>query len=663
MIHKSITSICLIFLLFILPVSGKAIDEKDIPPQLKSWKSWVLHGTEKYSCPNPYNNGNEYLCMWPSRLNIKLNETGGSFSQEFIVYSENWISLPGNMNAWPNDLTVDGKKAPVVNRKGVPSVLLKKGSHMIKGLFKWKNMPEMINVPEKTGLVDLIINNKPVESPFIDNQGCLWLQNKKIAKTEEDRLEVKLFRMIDDDIPMYITTLLRLYVSGQAREARLSEILPNDFVPMEINSHIPVLIGENGDVVIQARPGRWDIYIKTRSKCPVNSVGPSNASYGQEIWVVQSRNHLRMIKVQGVKGVDPGQTDLPGEWKSFSAYIINKGDKLVLEQTRRGDPSPSPDHLTLHRTIWLDFNGKGYTLKDNINGTMSRQWYLAVNPPLALGRVTLDGVDQLITSHGKDNKPGLELRKGNISLEGESRIESGKGTIPAVGWDHDIQQLSVTLNLPPGWRLINVNGVDSIGGTWWQNWNLVDFFLVLLISTAIFRLYNIRYGILALITLVLIYHEPDSPRTVWIHLLTATALLRFIPEGWFKKIIELWRLASIIILIVLVVPFVVKQARTGLYPQLEHTRSYSVRSLTKNVVPLKAPLKREMKEAAMGSRPSASKIAEWAEDEFTLEETTVSDQRYDRGYYDKNQNVMLQDPNALIQTGRGFLSGGGTPMK
>ena len=654
MTPKSIISLCLLLLVFCGPVGGKNIDDKDIPRQLEPWKSWVLHGSEEYTCPNPFNNGNEYLCMWPSRLDIRLNETGGNFSQEFIIYSEDWVPLPGNMNTWPNDLAVDGKKVPVVNRNSVPSVLLQKGSHTVKGIFKWKSMPEMINIPQKTGLVELVINSKPVESPLIDNNGRLWLQNKKIAKTEEDRLEVKLFRLIDDDIPMYITSLVRLYISGQAREAKLTDLLPADFIPMQIESPLPVLIGDNGDVIVQARPGRWDIYIKLRSKGPVNSIGPAKAAYGQEIWVVQSQNHLRMIKVQGVQGIDPGQTDLPGEWKSFPAYLINKGDKLVLEQTRRGDPSPSPDHLTLHRNIWLDFDGKGYTLQDTIDGTMSRQWYLAMNSPVALGRVVLDGVDQLITGHGKDNKPGVELRRGDISLEGESRIESGKNTIPAVGWDHDVQQLSATLNLPPGWRLVNVNGVDSIDGTWLQDWTLLDLFLVLVISTAIFRLYNIQYGILALITLVLIYHEPDSPETFWIYLLAATALLRFIPDGWVKKIIELLRLAFIIILIVLVVPFVITQARTGLYPQLETTDNYPVGFMMSQKAEAPSPQVRIAKEAKRRARESSSRIADWAEDEFTLNEITVEgENKYGSGY-SQSRNVMLQDPNALIQTGPGL---------
>ncbi|NLA75485.1 MAG: hypothetical protein GX846_08480, partial [Deltaproteobacteria bacterium] len=464
---NSRTLICvyLFFFLTVFPGSAKGINEAEIPPQLKPWKAWVLKGAENNFCPSPFNNGNEYLCQWPSRLELNLGDTGGAFSQEYIVYAEDWVILPGNNNAWPHDLMVDGAPVPVINRKGLPSVLLKKGGHTIQGLFKWKNMPEMINVPEKTALVDLVINNKQVDSPLIDNQGRLWLQNEKVSGREEDRLEVKLFRMVDDDIPMFITNLVRLYVSGQAREIKLAEILPADFIPVQIESPLPVMIQENRDVIIQTRPGKWDIYVKTRSKGPVGSIGPFNTPFGQEVWSVQSRNHLRMIRVKGVQGIDPGQTDLPGEWRQYPAYIINKGETLILEETRRGDPLPTPDHLTMMRTIWLDFNGGGYTIKDTISGTMSTQWYLAVNEPLKLGRVVLDGVDQLITSHGKDNKPGLELRKGQINLEGESRIETGKNVIPAVGWDHSVQQLSASLNLPPGWRLINVRGVDAIEGT------------------------------------------------------------------------------------------------------------------------------------------------------------------------------------------------------
>ena len=647
MFIRSIASFFLIFLFVSFSVNGKPIEEKSIPSQLKPWKSWVMHGEENKFCPSPFNNGNEYLCVWPSRLKMELSETGGIFSQKFVVYSEGWIPLPGNINVWPGHLKVNGKNTVVVNRKGKPSLLLKKGSYLVEGIFKWKSIPEMINIPEKTGLVDLVINNKKVDSPLLDNKGRLWLQNKKIEKAVEDRLDVKLFRLIDDDIPMFVTTLVRLYISGQAREVKLSDIVPADFIPMQIESRMPVLITDSGDVIVQARPGRWDVFIKARSKGPVDIIGPSKAVYGPEIWSVKSQNHLRMINIEGAAGIDPGQTDLPGDWKSYPAYIINKNDKLVLKSTRRGDPSPAPDHLTMIRQIWLDFDGNGYTLMDNISGTMSRKWYLAMNSPVKPGRIVFDGVDQLITGHGKENKPGVELRKGDIILEAESRIESDQRSINAVGWDHNVQQLSAALHLPPGWKLFNVSGVDSVNGTWLQKWNnLIDLFLVLVISTAIFRLFNWRLGLLALATLVLIYHESGSPRTVWLYLLAATALLRFIHEGWIKKVLELWRLSAIIILVVISIPFIVNQARTGFYPQLDNTRDFSSNLLqTGSKMALKYAPVPEAEEAGRSERTVATKI-EMDSVSFGF----PADAEYSR----KSQNVMLQDPNALIQTGPGL---------
>ena len=80
--RNSFNFLYLLLLLIALPVNAKPIDDASIPPQLKPWKSWVLHGSEQQFCPNPFNSKNEYLCIWPSRLNIKLNEKGGTFSQQ-----------------------------------------------------------------------------------------------------------------------------------------------------------------------------------------------------------------------------------------------------------------------------------------------------------------------------------------------------------------------------------------------------------------------------------------------------------------------------------------------------------------------------------------------------------------------------------------------------
>ena len=97
------------------------------------------------------------------------------------------------------------------------------------------------------------------------------------------------------------------------------------------------------------------------------------------------------------------------------------------------------------------------------------------------------------------------------------------------------QSVSGVLNLPPGWRLLSAGGVDVIPGTWFERWTLLDLFVVLIIALAVFKLWNWRWGLLALLTLGLTYHEPGAPRLVWLCLLAAVALLRFLPEGWARR--------------------------------------------------------------------------------------------------------------------------------
>jgi len=291
--------------------------------------------------------------------------------------------------------------------------------------------------------------------------------------------------------------------------------------------------------------------------------------FGQEIWAFEAQNQLRMVDIKGVPAIDPQQTDLPEGWKKFPAFIIQPDAMITFHETRRGDPDPAPDQLNLKRTWWLDFDGRGFTIHDEIAGSMSRQWYLAMNPPTNLGKVTIDGFDQLITAQGSEKKPGVELRKGRLQLAADSRIDDSGKLVSAVGWDHDFQSVTGVLNLPPGWQLFTARGIDVLPGTWFERWTLLDLFLILIIALTFWKLYRVWWGLLALVCLALSYHEADSPRLVWISVLAATALFRVLPEGRMQRVVNIWRLGSIVGLVILFIPFAVQQVRWGLYPQLE----------------------------------------------------------------------------------------------
>ena len=50
-------------------------------------------------------------------------------------------------------------------------------------------------------------------------------------------------------------------------------------------------------------------------------------------------------------------------------------------------------------------------------------------------------------------------------------------------------------------------GVDDAAGSWASEWQLLDFFLVLIITVAMWRLFNPVAGVVALLALVLSFHE------------------------------------------------------------------------------------------------------------------------------------------------------------
>ena len=75
------------------------------------------------------------------------------------------------------------------------------------------------------------------------------------------------------------------------------------------------------------------------------------------------------------------------------------------------------------------------------------------------------------------------------------------------------------MNLPPGWRLLALFGADWVAGDWLSAWTLLDLFLLLIFSLAVFKLWGLRAGLVALLAFGLAYQEPWAPRLVWFFLL------------------------------------------------------------------------------------------------------------------------------------------------
>ncbi|MFV1974989.1 MAG: hypothetical protein ACC651_04535, partial [Candidatus Scalindua sp.] len=564
------------------------------------------------------------------------------------MLSKGWIILPGNTMHWPRDVKINGRPARVVDRNGNPGLYAGAGSYKLQGDFAWETLPEFIQISSGTALVSLSLNGREIRIPNIDNHGRVWLRKRNKGEKDkingrENRLEIRVFRRITDEIPLMQTIRIELDVSGKPRDILLGQGLPAGYIPMSLNSPLPVRIETDGRLLVQVRPGNWSLVFTCRHPGPVNTISlyPANGPWPeQEVWVFDARNHLRLVEIEGGIPIDPQQTSMPADWRNFPAYRVSPGDSLKFIEKRRGDPDPAPDRLTLQRNIWLDFSGEGYTIQDHIHGTMTQGWRLEMSPPATLGQVNVDGKGQFITRLDDSGKTGVEVRRGQIRLVADSRIEGKISNLPAVGWDHDFQQVGAVLHLPPGWRLFDASGVDDVPGTWLKKWTLLDLFVVLIISLSIFKLWGIRWGVLALIALTLFYHETFAPRFVWLHILFSVALLRVLPAGKFSRIVKLYRNFSLLALLIISVPFMVDQVRNGIFPQLEKPRDMAGRYSISDQTAMDT-------EKTVQSRKRAP-VAEIMAKKGALYEDKLS------SMYPRKKQSFQYDPKANIQTGPGL---------
>ncbi|MGZ5620038.1 MAG: hypothetical protein ACXWFG_04155, partial [Methylobacter sp.] len=650
-----IVRLFLAIVLFTSAAQAKPLTAEQVPEPLKPWIAWVLQDTTpEPACPFIYNSYEQKRCSWPTQTQLDLTPDKGVFSISWLVYQDSWISLPGDKTHWPLNVTVDNKTALVMDRNGTPSIKLTAGSqHQIKGGFLWTAVPDNLKIPEDTGLIELHINGTAIPTPAIKD-GQLWLKESetglKKAENRQNNLDIQVFRLITDEVPAQVLTRLVLEVSGEQRELKLPPPLLDGFIPLSLQSLLPARLEPDGQLLVQLRPGHWQIDILARNSKELNALAlmpKTELETGKiqwpesEIWVFDARPQLRVVEIEQPSAIDPNQTNLPEDWKSFPAYKISQGQSMSFKTIRRGDPEPEPNQLNLSRKLWLDFDGEGYTVNDTINGKMTNGWRLNALPQTQLGKVTLNGSNQFITQD-KSGRQGVEVRNGTIALNADSRAVGAVSSISAVGWEQDFHNVSAELNLPPGWRLLAASGVDNVPDSWISRWTLLDLFLVLIAALATGRLWSPYWGFLALITLVLLWHEPGSPHFVWLNILAATALIKVLPQGKFLRFMTWYRNAFWLALILTTLPFMLEQVRTGLYPQLE--KSWQVINMQESQYNVTA----EMNVPAPASEAISVMKGK------ALRKSMQPDSSSLYSYSDAVSDFDRIDPKAKVQTGPGL---------
>ena len=575
----------LVFVLFVLVVACGALGtravgaapenpETAIPRALEDWQAWAMKDQEFRRCPflagADASDESSHRCAWPERLQLTVDAHGGRFAQRWEVYSDSWVALPGDLEHWPKAVEVDGKLAPLVAREGIPFLRLPAGSHALSGNWSWDVRPETLTIPRETALLDLSVDGARVAQPERPD-GRVALGEQKSA-AEPRQLELQVYRLLEDAEPVGLQTRLRIRAAGDSREESLGKVLPEGFLPLSLKSPLPARLGSDGVLRVQVRPGTFELTLWARQAEPatVFRMPAAGSIAHEEIWSFAANDRLRVATVEGVPGIDPTQAQVPEEWRRNPAFRLETNSQLRLTERSRGILNSDQNRMRLRRSLWLDFDHGGWTVRDDLTGTLRRDWRLDIRAPYQLESAQASTEAMLVTQDENAHLSGVEVRSPQLTLSAVSRITHPFASLPATGWTQSFESVSGQLYLPPGHRLIAVLGADESPSAWLDRWKLWSVFGVLVVT--VFAFWVTRRPLIAVLGalgLLLTYQAEPSLIWGWANLIAAIALARVVPAGRLANIARGYRTVSFALLALVLVSFAWTEVRQSIYPQLE----------------------------------------------------------------------------------------------
>jgi hypothetical protein len=576
---------CRLALLWLIPfgVHAQSASDAAIPPVLKDWRSWVLQDHAFRACPflgtvRP-DSPDTFICAWPSRLAINATSDAAAFTIHWQISAPAWVPLPGDSEHWPQQVTVNNQRQPVVAHDQFPALYLQPGSYEVAGKFAWRSRPQNLRVPHGIGLVALTIDGKAI-APLQRSQDVVTLGRGNVGTPESDAMQIRVFRDVIDGIPARLDTQIQFAVSGQAREEVLGPVLPDGFVPLAMTGDWPARLDDDGKLHVQVQAGNDTIILHARATAPLTRITarvPAAPWPQQETWSYAADPTLRVTAASSALQVDPRQAGVPNEWNAQPAFVLGNDGVLAIEQRSRGLSADEGNQLTLQREAWLSFDGGGWFARDHVGGTMVRGWRLDVAAPYLLERADAQnsrsgpsgGAEPLLITQGaKPGLSGVEWRTPTVDLAAGVRV-SGASSLPVTGWQDTFDRIDTTLHLPYGYRLLAVPGADSASGSWMSAWTLLDAFVCAILVLLAWRYLGVLGGAATALYLLLAYQEIDSPFWSLLWVAGLALIARELPSGRLRAWTEGFRRAGLLVLILIALPFVADQLRFALYPQLE----------------------------------------------------------------------------------------------
>lgn len=545
-----------------------------VPPELDPWVEWVKEAHPEQDCPRDAASGDVTRCIWISRLELDVGDAL-TFRMNVRVYAETAVTLPGDTTLRPISVTADGQAIAVTGQEQ-PRVLLEPGSYSIAGQIRWTHRPASIAVPAQYGLLALTVDGAQVPQPLVRGSAVVLARSTEVAEEQSaDTQTVDVYRLVRDDEPLRLITEVHLDVAGRPRLLTLGRALLDGLVLTRFESVLPARINAAGDLEVQATAGQYVVRFETRALRNFDQIGMERRGDiwpEQEIWGFVPDRNLRLVEAGGAPGMDLTQAGWPFSGEEAQGFLVSKDASLQLTQMQRGNPEPPPDTINVAREIWVNFDGEGFIVKDQLNAEIRQAKRLAASYPL--GRIELNGEPELVNTV-EGSEPGIELEEGTYTIESVSAVARDSGQL-ANGWQVDAQALSATLHLPPGWRLMWAQGADRAPGSWLDGWSLWNIFVLVFAVVLSFRFLRPAFAVLSLAGLLLLLPQQSAIAVCWLLAIGAVAVLQRFDEGKLARVgrFVTWVWLGITAMATLFIA--ISSAQQAVYPQLEERNEWDV---------------------------------------------------------------------------------------
>ena len=617
------------------PSFGLAARAPYVPPELTPWVDWVLDAHPDVNCPRDGSSGQSAGCVWISRLDVKVGQ-GLEFAMDVRVWAEGPVLLPGSAELRPMSVEADDRSVPVLGGPQ-PRVILAPGNYRVTGAVEWNRRPASLPVPAQFGLLSLQMDGAAVMQPLIRNGELVLSQSQvDVSNRDADTLTLDVFRLIEDDYPLRMTTQVTLNVSGRPRLVSMGRALLEGFVLTHFDTELPARINEAGSLEVQVTAGRHVITLGSRALGEPTSLSMSRIGDTwpeQEIWGFVPDRNLRLVEAGGAPGMDLSQVSWPFNSQA-QGFLVSKDQPVTLTEMQRGNPNPPPDTITVQRDLWVNFAGDGFIVKDVLSAQIQQSKRLSAG--YSLGRIEIDGQAELVNTVD-GGEPGIELQQGNYNIESVSAVPRGDDQL-ANGWLVDAQSLGATLHLPPGWRLLWAEGVDSAPDSWLQRWSLWNIFVLVFAVVLAFRFLRAMFAVLALSGLLLLLPTHEGLAVSWLIAIGAVAVARRFPEGRLVAIGRTVTWVWLVLTSLVTLDLAVTSAQQTVYPQLEEHNEYGFDTSPQTSVDM------SVSDVPMPSGPSA----EMDQRQNAIEEIVVTGGLSRQSYRNKYQEGVQ------IQTGPGL---------